>query len=180
MESSSGGPNLGDVKILQSKQLPADQDKKKQQKQLILLAILIPIFIYVVYANILAPKGKAVPAGPKTNDANTGAALTPQPSTTEVISNTGEEKSSGLDALLKEDDWDRNPFTLGGYEEEEEETSDVLRLDGIVFDGADSYAIINKKIVKQGDRIADKEVREVRESEVLLRSDDGSFIKLKS
>ena len=36
------------------------------------------------------------------------------------------------------------------------------------------------KRFKKGDWVADKEVREVRENEVLLRSDDGSFIKLQS
>lgn len=164
----------GDVKILESKKLPTDQGKKKQQKQVILLAVLLLVFVYVIYANLIAPKGK------KVSNVNTGVIPAQQSSITTVISGTGKETSSSLDALLKEDSWSRNPFVLGGDEEEEEEQSDVLRLDGIVFDGVDSYAIINKKIVKKGDWVADKEVREVRENEVLLRSDDGSFIKLKS
>ena len=41
------------------------------------------------------------------------------------------------------------------------------------------FAIISKKIVKRGDRLADKVVKEIRENEVLLRTDDGQFIELK-
>jgi hypothetical protein len=182
METSSGPSNTGnpgDVKILQSKQLPANKDKKKQQKQLILLAILVCVFAYFIYANILAPKQKAASVAAKDKSVQ-AAHPTSYPSSLAVISDSDRESVSGLDALLKDDEWDRNPFSLGGEDEDMEVSNSALRLDGIVFDGNDSYAIISKKIVKKGDRLADKVVKEIRENEVLLKTDDGQFIELKT
>jgi len=181
----SGGPSnsggSGGAKIIESKPLPVSQDKKKQQKQqkqLILLAVLVCIFLYVVYANILAPKKKA---GSVPNKNTQAAQPTSYPSSVIDLSESEKESVSALDALFTEDDkWDRNPFTLGGEEGEEEVTDGALRLDGIVFDGNDSYAIISKKIVKKGDRVADNVVKEIRENEVLLKTDDGQFIELRT
>ena len=164
-------PIGGAPKILQSKEVGSKSGMdKKQKKQLVMLAFLIPFFLYLVYSTFFSgpEKAKPTPSGVQTADA---AAAPVQPVRRTLKPQSGEKEA-----------WGRSPFSLrGGGKEDEAAQQGPLQLQGIVFDDLGSaYAIVNRKIVKVGDRIADNTVKGIRADEVIFQSDEGVRITLRS
>jgi len=162
-------PMGGAPKILQSKEVESKSGvDKKQKMQLALLAALIPFFLYLVYSTFFSGPKKAKPTPSGVQTADTGAAPV-QPVRRTLKPQSGEEEV-----------WGRSPFSLRRQEEDQGQKG-PLQLQGIVFDDLGSaYAIVNRKIVKVGDRIADNTVKGIRDSEVIFQSDEGVRITLKS
>ncbi len=161
----------GDTKFLDSKVVSPGKTEKKKKKQIILLAILIPIFIYVFYANIIKPASK-----PKAGTVQSHQAATTSVTAAQKKSLPMTASKESLEKEAKSEGWGRNPFSFNPVETDEE---GPLQLKGIVFSADDSYAVINQKILKEGDRIADKTIIEIRKDKVIIESDDGTITTLR-
>jgi len=170
------------VKLIPTKGASAGEEAKKK-KQLIMLAVLVPFLLFLIYNNVLKkPSAPSVPSppvqAPQTTDvAPIASAITARP----VVSTPIRQEqlgTSGGSFKGAEDEWGRSPFSLKSQAEEETGLI-TLRLDGIVYSSAGSYAVINQEIVRENDRIADNVVKEIRQDEVVLRSDEGELLVLK-
>jgi hypothetical protein len=165
------------AKFLDSKVVGAKEDKKKKM-QIILLILLIPLFIYLIYANLIKPASKPSKRSAKsaTQQAKTKSQRSKTAASSQTVSRVYTTKDSLQESAEKED-WGRNPFSFAPVQEDEK---GPLQLRGIVYDGDDSYAVINQKIVKKGDQIADKKIKEIRSDEVILQSEDGKLTTLRA
>jgi hypothetical protein len=154
-------------KILHSKVVDPDWEKKKRKFEIILLAVLVPLLLFLVITTFFRPIRASAPQSVAANPAaaNQGGSGAP-------LFITPDKKPAE-----PEEEWGRSPFSLMKTGDKEESE---LILRGIVDDGSESYAIVGKKIIKKGDRIADKTVTEIRDSMVILKSDDGKELILKS
>ncbi len=161
-------------KILQSKEINASSADKKKKIELILLAVLIPVFLFLVYSTFFS--GPKKPAAPP--QASESAAT--------VTRANGSQATSAAPAAVRsrpvaeEESWGHSPFSLR-RQDDENVSKGPMQLNGIVFDEKGvAYAIVNQKIVKVGDRIADNTVRSITDGEVIFQSDEGVKITLKS
>jgi len=165
-------PIGGAPKILQSKEVGSKSGMDKKQKiQLALLAVLIPFLLYLVFTTIFS--GSKAPSPEKTGAyvAATNAAS---------VSAGSARKAVRPQGGVAEEKWGFSPFSLRRQEEDQVQKG-PLQLQGIVFDDLGSpYAIVNRKIVKVGDRIADNTLKGIRAGEVIFQSDEGVSITLKS
>ena len=164
-------PIGGAPKILQSKEVESKSGlDKKQKKQLLILAVLIPFFLYLVYTTFFSGSEAQKPAPSDAQVTAASASASAQP-----VRRTLRPKPSD-----KEEGWGHSPFSLRRQEEDEGQKG-PLQLQGIVFDDMGSaYAIVNRKIVKVGDRIADNTVKGISDGEVIFQSDEGVRITLRS
>lgn len=166
-----------DAKILQSKKV-TDADKKKKRGQIILLLVLVGLLVFVALNTFVFGKKKAKPT--PASASNPVAA---------VVENTVNSAEGMSPVVLEEDleaindSWGASPFSLKDDLQEDEliETEEDLNLQALIYGPkGESYAMINEKIVKKGDRIADKTVTEINEAEVLLRDGEGQSFVLKN
>lgn len=160
----------GETKMLDTKALDAKADKKKKI-EIAVLIVLIPLFILLIYNNLIKPsKAKKVKPAP----AKTQAAAVKQTDRTQAAQPITKET---VKELRESDDWGRNPFS---FTESKDSERGPLQLEGIVYGGVDNYAVINQKIVKVGQQIADKKVIEIQQNKVILQSEDGTVTTLKT
>lgn len=189
-----------DAKILESKKIEAEEQKKKKI-QMIMLGVLLLVFVVILFSTltggkkppapvittkppvaVVPPSPPPVALPPATPPAASVNTATPQPA--EDVSAAAPDNAAGAEA----DEWGASPFSIQKEEEKEEveqapveEPPTPLELKGIVSGPGDSsFAIINEKIVKKGDRIADNTVREITSDEVVLQTDEGEEVVLKN
>jgi hypothetical protein len=102
--------------------------------------------------------------------------------------NAGATDLSFLDAVRKNDElrsaqsavwekpWRRDPFLA---QVSSAAVASRLKLNGIVWDEKNPYAMVNDKVVKVGDVIEGFRVLEIKQGSVILWSDAGKFHELK-
>ena len=70
-------------------------------------------------------------------------------------------------------------FPISAQRSAETSLNDPLKLEGVIFDQyGKAFAIISKKIVKDGDQIADNKVKEIRSDSVVLLTSQGTELIL--
>ena len=171
----TGQPASEEARILRSRVVTPQKGEDKNNKQkieIIALVVLGAIFIYLVATTFFIKPSRNQPA----------AGLATAPGT--VFSHEHKRPalalplaSSANSNVKKEEDegWGRSPFSLLS----EDKKNGGLTLQGIVKSGAESYAVISQKIVKVGDQIDDKKVKEIANGKVILQKANGEEITLK-
>jgi len=148
-----------DIKILNSKTLDPKRDEQKKKIELIALAVLVPILLYLMVTTFAKkPKKPAPPAAVRSSAA---------------LSEGDPSKSGSVPEPVKgpESGWGSNPFSP--------RSSDggnpvAIQLQGIVVKGqGEAYALVNNGIVKVGSRVVDNTVKEISQDRVVLLSDSG-------
>ena len=160
---------------------------EKKQKQLILIAILVPIMGFVVYTNLIAPKKKPPPASP---------AATPPPSEPAAVAKPagGGAKTTGgelppLDAKLAEmqarvagETWGRDPFNPAPTPPEQSgEAGDWknFRVSGLIPGPAGGVAIINGQEIAEGESYRGYRLLEIDfENYAIILEKDGQKCRL--
>lgn len=129
----------------------------QRNRKLVILIVLITAAIFV-----WVPKGK------KTEDA---------PSTTSSV--TFDQAIPVTRAVLRKRtkfvNWPRNPFTFPQGEEEIGSISN-LRLSCIIWNDKEAQAFINESIVRVGDRITNKTVKQIKHNRVILTDGTKDYI----
>jgi hypothetical protein len=119
--------------------------------------ITILVFLLAIVAFIWAPKGKK-PAS--------------------VSADTFENEITITTAAVKKrtsfDDWGRDPFI---WPENEKQTNEILSLTiyAITWQGEQSEAMIDDKLVRVGDRIAGKTVKRIEKNRVILTDGEKEY-----
>jgi len=72
-------------------------------------------------------------------------------------------------------DWGRNPFTFPQREEEIGSISN-LRLSCIIWNDKEAQAFINESIVRVGDKITDKTVKQIEPNRVILTDGTKDYV----
>jgi hypothetical protein len=158
------GPKIIDAKVVES----SKGKERKRKIELILLAVLSLVFIYVTATTFFfkSPKAKFSPAAPSSS----ALPATEEVDMQELIPLSSENLLPKPEEKVKEErSPSRSPFSFGS---EGDESKPLWVLQGIVR-GAESYAIIDQKIVKEGGRIDDKTLKEISEDSVVLEAADG-------
>jgi len=72
-------------------------------------------------------------------------------------------------------DWPRNPFTFPQREEEVGSVSH-LKLFAIIWNDKEAQASINESIVREGDKITDKTVKQIEQNRVILTDGTKDYV----
>jgi len=166
--------SLGSPKFVNQKTGGGNPEDKKKKQQLILLAVLIPILLYLVISTFM--KGsKPAPQKPQPVERQqTYRSMASVPVYQQAVGTDEEEEAA------KKERWGSNPFSANRSDSEEVQ-KEILMLQGIVFDGQGSaYAVINEKIVKEGDEIDDNKIIEITQNQVMLLTQEGAKTILRS
>lgn len=138
----------------------------KEKKQLIITAILIAVFI-VLWGRVLVMKKKAAAKAKQTLSPITVSDLsqTQPPPLIQKMIEEGEGVALGKDPFYK------IPLSSGSV------SIESLTVEGIAWDETTPSAIINGKLVFQGERLpGDIEVVEIRKDGVVLRQGDEEVV----
>jgi len=168
------GSTAPPIRMLNKGAKDAKAAKQKQTKQLIFLGVLLVVFAYVFYANVLkkdTPPPAPQPAPPQQPTQLMRVSQTIEKTPSQLSSGTQSELGLSTGSGLGDESWGRSPFALNGADEEDEDV--VFELEGIVSDENSAFAIIGKKIVKPGDRLVDNTVKEIHKDHVVLVDDEG-------
>ena len=156
----------GDLpRFLESKPLKAKQTTPAQKKQWVILGVLVLFLMFVTIQTFVGGKKKLPPAIKTT--------AVPIATVVETAAVTPENdifKAPGIDQEGRS-----SPFTRVASEPGAPvEGPEKFVLQGVLSDSSGStYAVINEKIVKKGERMADKVVTTIQSDSVTLRSDSG-------
>lgn len=162
---------------------------EKSKKQLMALAALVPVLLFLLGKNFIGPMFKGAPA-------RTAVRQQSQPQQAQVPVNSKKqppvvsapkdfaERVRKLDAM----EWGRNPFQTDqpapapvvkqgprrapAPRQKGVEAPPIFKLEGIFFDDNGAYAIINGELRGVGDRIFFYEVIEIKRDRVTLMKDD--------
>ena len=156
-------------RILNSKVIDEKREGKKDKKNFIILAVLIPVLLYLAFTTFFkGHKKAATPALPAL-----AAAPLSEPSALTLT----QAKTVTPEALQAEGEWGFNPFAP--HQTGEGKGATTLQLQGIAAKGkGGDYALINNQIVKAGDRIAVYTVVTIETNKVVLKSDRGDELVL--
>jgi len=160
-------PGADVPRFLESKPLRSKQAAKPQKKQWIILSFLIFLLVFLMIQTLAGGKKKLQPAVNKkpvpAAAALQQAAVTPE---NDIF------KAASLDKKERSSPFTRLPSQTGTAVAVQGPAEFVLQ--GILSDsGGSVYAVINEKIVKKGERMADKVVTVIQSDSVTLRSDSG-------
>ena len=160
-------------RFLESKPLRAKQAAPSQKKQWVVLALLSAFLIFLLLQTLVWGKKKLptpvtkakVPAVAVVT--SVAAPLTPENDIFQTPELDKEDRSS--------------PFTRAASSPSAPvQKTTALVLQGILSDaGGSIYAVINEKIVKKGERMADKVITTIQSDSVTLRSDSGEEMTLR-
>ena len=163
-----------EIKILQTKIVESTKMGQRDRKALILLAILIPLFLYLVASTFFKGGRKPEAASPSRETKSAVAAGVSTTTSGQDVSRRSAPENAA-DSQASEDDRERSPFSLLS---ERDQKKGLLVVQGVVSNGKDAYAIINQKIVKVGDRLDDNTVKEISSNNVTIESKDGKQLVL--
>ena len=171
-EPSGGGD---EARILHSRIIEPKKGQGKDAKQkmeIIALIVLSCLFIYLIITTFFLKPSKNKPASRQTGvPAAVSGRESKNPGGIVPFSSPGD-----LKVKTEEDEgWGRSPFSLLS----EDKKGGGLILQGIVESGKEAYALIGQKIVKVGDRIDDKKVKEISNGKVVIEKANGEEIVLK-
>jgi hypothetical protein len=125
--------------------------KRNSKLTILMFLIIVVIFIWI-------PKGKK----PAATSANTFEQTTP------ITATVAKKRTEFVD-------WGRNPFV---WPQKEEETNEVLNLKvfAIVCDNEKSEAMIGESVVRVGDKIAGKTVKQIKQDRVILTDGTKDYV----
>ena len=158
-----------DPKFLETKKVEK-KDSKKEKIQIVVLAVLGLVLTFLIFKTFFAgPSKPPKPASPAPQ-----VAVSPVPQAQVPLKQAALPKGPRT-----EDDWGASPFSLKKVEEPlSSKPRPVLELQGIVIDHDNAYAIINEKIVKKGDTLADNTVIDIELDAVILENENGETVRL--
>ncbi len=152
-------------------------DKKK--KELVLIAILVPVLIFVVYTSFFgdsdSPAIPPPPAEPVPVPAAVPAAPGPDLLPGQVEPRVVDEKILEMQASIAEAPWERDPFRPPPVREEDRPVQDLrdFQLSGII---AGRMAIINGEPVRVGEEFRGYRLRRAEHYRIILEKDGNTFI----
>lgn len=143
---------------------PKKNSMEKKRKQIIITAILILVLIFAWAKTIKILK--------RTGNASLPSAAPSQDSP--AAKAQGEVITKEKAGAVREDDsaWGRCPFSGKVYSSK---GASDLTLAGIIWDEKTPMAMINKEIVKTGDKIEGKTVMQIRHDRVILNDGNKDF-----
>ena len=168
-----GGAGQGEPRFVQSKGGKPKVKDTKTKVEMIALGLLSLLFIYLIVTTFFKP----TPRTPLSDQQAMAPVNLPihEGRSRFIATNIAQEEPSAAERVdegkLDNSEWGRSPFSLRPESPEEEDA--LLTLKGIIRDRDSAYAVINQRIVKEGDRIADNTVKEIKETSVILESDEG-------
>jgi len=151
--------------FLESKPLQAKKKTPVPKQQVILLLLLVALFVFVSIQTFSGGKKKPI-----------GKSMKTAVQAVEVIHEAAVTAENDAFLAAGSDDGERtSPFMKeAGAAEAVVAKTQKLILQGVLSDAKGSaYAVINEKIVKKGERMADKVVTSIRSDSVTLLADDG-------
>ncbi len=155
---------------------PAGTRQKKNQVRPSQKYVLIAL-VAVLGLTLVAALFKPAPKPPAARAAAAGKTLVPMP----ALGPSG--KAENLPPPAREDldsSWQKSPFSIEKKEGEvalPEPSQPVLS--GILTNrSGKAYAVINEKVVKKGDRVADNLVKDITAGTVTLQKADGTEVTL--
>lgn len=135
----------------------------KKQRNIIITAVLIIVFIFALLNALKSIKGKPAKLKPVSKQ----GVLTP-----EEVRAKEKENLKTTEVLV----WVRDPFS-GKIYRDRAAGENILKLDGIMWDEKQPLAIISGHIVKAGDQIDENTVVAIKKDRVIL-NDGSSNIEL--
>jgi len=162
-------------RFLASKPLKARQAAASQKKQWVILGVLSFFLVYLVFQTFVGGKKKPSPPASK---AQVSAAAVSAAEPTEALTSDNDL----FQAPGHSDDGRSSPFTRAASEPGTPpvQIASRLVLQGVLSDSSGSaYAVINEKIVKKGERMADKVVTTIQSDSVTLLSDNGEEVTIR-
>ncbi len=146
----------------------------KKTRELAIAVVLVLIFLVSLTKNVILRRPPAAP-----RPADEAAASVAPANLSFLIDVRRNEDLLARQGAAWEKDWGRDPF-LAKLEEPEAAGSRVgdLELTGIVWDEKMPYAMVSGKVMKVGDSLEGHMVVEIRQSSIVLYSDDGQFVEL--
>lgn len=165
-ENLPQGKGEADPRFLESKPLRAKQVTPAQKKQWIILGVLILLLVVLVIQTLGGGKKKR--PKPVVKEPSSAAMVV---ANADLTPENDIFQAPGLDEDGRSSPFTRRVSSMSGAPVPE---LSLLVLQGILSDsGGSAYAVINEKIVKKGDRMADKVVTTIRSDSVTLLSDSG-------
>jgi hypothetical protein len=152
-------------------------DKKK--KELILIAILIPIMIFVIYNSLTSDSGgkpaRLVPAVPEAVAVIAPAGPPPVAHLDRQEPAVLDEKILGMQSATAEESWQRDPFRPPPAGESERISRDwqKFQLSGII---SGRMAILNGEAIAVGEEYQGYRLRQAEQYRIILEKDGESFI----
>jgi len=152
---------------------------EKKKKELILIAILVPVLIIVVYSNFIAGNDQP-PTPPLPADPGPPAAV--EPVLPPAVPPTDRKEPAPLDEeiIAKQTEiaagpWERDPFRRPPVREEDRVVQDLrdFQLSGII---AGRMAIINGEPVRVGEEFRGYRLRRAEQYRIILEKDGNTFI----
>jgi biotin carboxyl carrier protein len=136
---------------------------EKKQRNIIVTAVLIIVFIFALSNAFKSIKGKSAKLKPVSKQMVSAQA--------EVLAKEKQDIKTA-EALV----WVRDPFS-GKIYRDREAGQNILKLDGIMWDEKQPLAMISGHIVKPGDQIDENTVVAIKKDRVIL-NDGSSNIEL--
>lgn len=131
---------------------------KKEKIELTITGIGVVFLIFMVITNVQKVQAK------RRSMAKAGETVISSLSAP-ISFETAEIKESAI-----KEDWGRDPFFLGTVSRDDIEL-DGMVLNGIVWDEANPYAIVNSEVVKVGDKLGNMKIVEITKDSVVLEQD---------
>jgi len=138
----------------------------KEQKQLIIVGILVIILVAVGYSGFSSRGKGGRKVAPK-------AAAEPPAAAAPAAVNLPDEGKLLAQRAGNNGQWGRDPFGAPG--DSQDERIDTLTLQGITLGNGTGFAFINNLIVRKGDRLGNYQVADVFKDKVLLQRGDQKF-----
>ncbi|MFZ5802672.1 MAG: hypothetical protein ACOY3K_06155 [Candidatus Omnitrophota bacterium] len=178
---------VDDPKILLSKKVEGSKGNPKAMIQIVVLAVLGLVLAVLLFNTFLGGKKKAPPPAVPAAAVPAPAAAAP-PAAPQAVSApaAAQDTAKTVPAVpgvpASGNEWGADAFLFGEEDEEDAGADDTgrLELQGIVFSSENPYAIIDGKIVKKGDAIADNKIVEISQDAVVLEDGQGERQTLKS
>ncbi|MBP9864783.1 MAG: hypothetical protein KBC91_00120 [Candidatus Omnitrophica bacterium] len=172
-ENQTQGESDAVPRFLESKPLRAKQATPVQKKQIIILSVLILFLVYLVFQTFAGDKKKKLVPPITKADAPTEAV---GEQTTVLTAENDIFQARSLEEEGRASPFTRVPSEAGAPVQ----GPASLVLQGVLMDSSGSaYAVINEKIVKKGERMADKVITTIQSDSVTLRSDSGEEVTLR-
>lgn len=185
-ESAETGPRILRSRVIPSpaaaKSFFKEMDRKKKF-EFGLLLFLLPLFFYLAWANLFSKPIRSLEglpsAPPKIGAISRVEGLSSVPSRSLAGSLAAVQKDAAFSKESElEEERVRNPFSLLPVGEKPETPQRPLLQGTVISPDGKAYAILNNKVVKAGDEMADNQIESVGDGFVILRTPEGDRVRL--